>query len=368
MPNEKLRRRLAFEAARIIYLRQESDPYRAVLRASRKMFRGWVKPDEFPSETEIRLHLQKLSWIHEGDARFDNARDVRLTASRIMTLLDDFHPRLVGSAASGNVRRTREISIYTFADSADDVADALECLGRRLVSDHRTLLTGGNRIVAPVFLFEDQFNLRITVFPPAFATKTLRRRSTGRKLPQQSLPQLNRLIRERHPDESGHAGAESVPDTVDRFDMYRMLLAPLANVEQRKRTHPEGDALYHSLQVFELARNSIPYDEEFLLAALLHDVGKALDPLDHVTAGLAALSGHITDRTTWLIANHTDAHRLLAGTIGNRAKRRLQLSADYDELLTLARCDRAGRVPGGDAPDMDDALDYIREIAQMCGE
>jgi len=368
MPNAKLRRRLASEAARIIYLRQESDPYRAVLRASRKLFRGWVKPDEFPSETEIRLHLQKLSWIHEGDARFDNARDVRLTAARIMRLLGPFHPRLVGSAASDRVRRAGEISIYVFTERADDVADNLECDGRRLATDHRTLLNAGRPVEVPVFQFEDGFSICISVFPAPYANRPLRRRSTGRRLPQLRLNQLERLIRRRYPDDVPGTTDEQASQSADRFDVYRMLLAPLANVEQRKSTHPEGDALYHSLQVFELARNQIPYDEELLLAALLHDVGKALDPLDHVTAGLAALNGHITDRTTWLIANHSDAHRLLAGTIGNRAKRRLQLSADYDELLLLARCDRAGRVPGGDAPDIDEALDYIRDIAQMCGE
>ena len=54
--------------------------------------------------------------------------------------------------------------------------------------------------------------------------------------------------------------------------------------------------LYHSLQVFELAREALPYDEEFLLAALLHDVGKAIDARDHVAAGLEALDGHITPR------------------------------------------------------------------------
>jgi predicted HD phosphohydrolase len=178
---------------------------------------------------------------------------------------------------------------------------------------------------------------------------------------------MERLFRREHPAvEHGHSA--SAAKEADRFEVYRMLLGPLASVEQRKSSHPEGDALYHSLQVFELARNELPYDEEFLLAALLHDVGKALDPMHHVEAGLAALNGHITERTGWLIANHTDAHRLLNGTIGARAKRRLQLSEDYDELLRLARCDRNGRVPGGAAPDIEGALDYIRGVAQMCDE
>ena len=147
-----------------------------------------------------------------------------------------------------------------------------------------------------------------------------------------------------------------------------MLLAPSASVQQRKSVHPEGDALYHSLQVFELAKHQSPYDEEFLLAALLHDVGKAIDPLNHVDAGLAALEGHVTERTEWLIANTHDAHRLRDGTLGVRAKRRLRESPDYEDLMTLARCDEAGRVPGGTAPDIDSALDYIRGVARMCGE
>jgi hypothetical protein len=59
--------------------------------------------------------------------------------------------------------------------------------------------------------------------------------------------------------------------------VYEILLLPLENVKEAPRYHPEGDALYHILQVFELARSEPPYDEEFLLAALLHDVGKAID-------------------------------------------------------------------------------------------
>ena len=68
---------------------------------------------------------------------------------------------------------------------------------------------------------------------------------------------------------------------LDRFAVYRMRLAPLEAIKQNPKYHPEGDALYHSLQVFHLAREARPYDEEFLLAALLHDVGKAIDPQDH---------------------------------------------------------------------------------------
>ena len=83
----------------------------------------------------------------------------------------------------------------------------------------------------------------------------------------------------------------ALADHLDRFAIYRMRLLPLEAVKQNPRYHPEGDALYHSLQVFEHAREARPYDEEFLLAALLHDVGKAIDPSEHVGAGVEVCEG-----------------------------------------------------------------------------
>ena len=105
-----------------------------------------------------------------------------------------------------------------------------------------------------------------------------------------------------------------------------------------------------------------PYDEEFLLAALLHDVGKGIDSLNHVQAGLEALDGFITERTRWLIENHMLAHKLHDGTIGSRARRRLKENENYDDLVLLNECDRGGRCVGVEATELEDALDYIREI------
>jgi predicted HD phosphohydrolase len=133
-------------------------------------------------------------------------------------------------------------------------------------------------------------------------------------------------------------------------------------VKQAPKYHPEGDALYHSLQVFDLARNECPYDEEFLLAALLHDVGKGIDPDDHVATGLEALDGMITERTTWLIENHMLAHKVAEKTLGHRALCRLRESEHFDDLMLLERCDRLGRARGVEVPELDDALDYIRDL------
>jgi hypothetical protein len=114
--------------------------------------------------------------------------------------------------------------------------------------------------------------------------------------------------------------------------------------------------------VFELARDRVPYDEEFLLAALLHDVGKGIDRHDHVAAGLEALEGSITPRTQFLIEHHMDAHALDDGTLGHRAKQRLAESEDYEDLLLLGELDRAGRRTGVQVCTIDEALAYVKSL------
>jgi predicted HD phosphohydrolase len=154
----------------------------------------------------------------------------------------------------------------------------------------------------------------------------------------------------------------------DRFDHYRRLLLPLEQEKLNPQYHPEGDCLNHTLQVFDLARHELPYDEEFLLAALLHDVGKAIDRKDHIGAGLAALDGYITPRTVWFIEHHTEANQLAEGRLGVRAKRRLEASENFAELELLSKCDRGGRQKNVHVPEVDEAIDYLRQLEQEHGE
>jgi predicted HD phosphohydrolase len=104
------------------------------------------------------------------------------------------------------------------------------------------------------------------------------------------------------------------------------------------------------------------------LAALLHDVGKAIDRKDHVTAALEALDGSITPRTAWLIEHHPEVRALRDGSLGARSHRRLAGSENFDELKLLAACDQAGRVCGAIVPDLDEALAYVRALARACDE
>jgi hypothetical protein len=148
----------------------------------------------------------------------------------------------------------------------------------------------------------------------------------------------------------------------DRYAIYQELLEPLASVMQDPLTHPEGDALYHSLQVFKLCEDRVPYDEELLTAALLHDVGKAIDRRDHHTASIAALGGIVTERTMWFLEQMPQAAALAKGTLGSRARNRLETSEDFDELLILSQSDMTGRKRGVVVPEIEEAIAILREL------
>ncbi len=149
---------------------------------------------------------------------------------------------------------------------------------------------------------------------------------------------------------------------LERFALYKLRLEPLERVKQNPRTHPEGDALYHSLQVFERARAVRPYDEEFLLAALLHDVGKAIEPKDHVAASVEALRGAVTERTLWLVAHHAEAHAHRQKTLAADKRRDFEASEYFEDAALLRELDEAAREPGAIVPSVDEALNYIRAL------
>jgi hypothetical protein len=221
---------------------------------------------------------------------------------------------------------------------------------------------GEERIFTHIHV-RDRFPVELTLYAADKAHYVFKSSITGKAIERASLAQLEQFLAREYPDLALDEAVIEAEGKLDRFQIYRMLLLPLEKVRENKKHHPEGDVLYHSLQVYDLARDALPYDEEFQLAALLHDVGKGIDPLRHVESGLQALEGFITERTAWLIEHHMEAHTLRDGSIGVRARRRLLQSEDYDELVLLGECDRDGRQVGVDVPELDEALDELRELA-----
>lgn len=366
MANDKLRRQIALDAARLMYERVESEYYTAKRKAAKQLCRKGVKPEDLPSNAEIREQIQHFARIHEGERRTKNLRHMRLEALRLMRLLRAFRPRLIGSVMTGHVRKGSDIDIHVFTDGVNLVTDILKNEGyqfdveRKQVVKHQV-----SRVFTHIHIY-DRFNFELTVYAEDKAHYVFKSSVTGKAIERASIRELEELLVKEYPG-INLDGDSPQNGQVDPYQLYRMLLLPLEDVRQSPQYHPEGDALFHSLQVFELAREQRPYDEEFLLAALLHDVGKGLDPADHVAAGLAALDGVITERTRFFIEHHMHAHDYEESNLPAKLRRELEISPDFDELMLLRRLDDEGRVPGAPVGTLDEALDSLKELERENG-
>jgi HD domain len=134
------------------------------------------------------------------------------------------------------------------------------------------------------------------------------------------------------------------------------LLAALDGIPQSPKYHPEGDALFHSLQVFELARKATD-DRVLWAAALFHDVGKAIDGPLHDEVGADLLEGLLPDRAVWLVRHHLD---LLKDP--RRTRRRWLGTPELLDLERLRKWDLGGRNPSARVIELESALDLVAGV------
>lgn len=367
MSNLKLRRAIALEAARLMYDRQETEYFTAKRKAAKLLCRQSVKPEELPSNAEIRDQIQVFARLHEGDKRDAHLRDMRLEALRFMRLLRQFRPRLIGSVMTGHIRKGSDIDLHLFTDNVGLVTDLLQNEGVQFDLERKQVVKHGeSRVFTHIHVF-DRYNFELTIYAEDKAHYVFRSSITGKAIERASIAELEEFLQREYPDIQLEEELEEKAAAIDPYPIFRMLLLPLDSVKQSAKYHPEGDVLYHLLQVFELAKDQRPWDEEFLLAALLHDIGKGIDPGDHVRAGLDALDGLITDRTRFFIEHHMDALALRQGTLGARLRKKLEAEPDFDDLMLLRDLDTQGRVPGAVVGTVDEALDYLKELERQNG-
>src|SRR3954468_3334751 len=166
MNRSKLRRQIAWEAARLMYSRQESEYYTAKKKAAHQICKGWVKPADLPSNVEVRDQIQMLARLFEGESRTDNLLAMRLAALAMMRRLSPFRPRLIGSVLTGHVRQGSDIDLHVFSDHLSAVTTILDENRIRYDVQHkRNIKQNEERVITHIHLLDaDGFNFELTLY------------------------------------------------------------------------------------------------------------------------------------------------------------------------------------------------------------
>src|SRR5947209_13941791 len=231
MSNVKLRQAIALEAARLMYERVESEYFTAKRKAAKRVCRQQVKPEELPSNAEIREQIQLFARIHEGEKRTRHLRDMRLDALRLMRILRPFRPRLIGSVMTGHVRKGSDIDLHLFCDSPALVTDLLEQEGLQYDLERKQVVKHGESRVFTHVHVHDRFNFELTIYPEDKAHYVFRSSITGKAIERASIAELEQLLAREHPELDLDGDLSSPEADADPYPLYRMLLLPLENVK-----------------------------------------------------------------------------------------------------------------------------------------
>lgn len=165
---------------------------------------------------------------------------------------------------------------------------------------------------------------------------------------------------EVHDAAARHRAAGAV--AADRLGRIAALVGVLEGVSPEPGGPARDDLLDQALRVFAVVHAERPFDEELLTAALVHDVGVAIDRADPVTRGLEALGDLITPRTRWFMETLPAARAYDERTLGLRARQRLESHPDFLDVLLLAEAVRRARAGASEGPTLDEAIAILREL------
>jgi predicted nucleotidyltransferase len=116
-----LKNRVAREAAFLLYTAQEKEYKQAKERANENLGARIL-----PSNLAVARELDAIAEELEGASRHKRLVQMRKEALKIMQILKDFNPRLVGSVWRGAINKNSDIDIVAFASTPNAVLTSLQ--------------------------------------------------------------------------------------------------------------------------------------------------------------------------------------------------------------------------------------------------
>ena len=196
---DRIRRLIAQEAARIMYEEGVSE-YRDAKRKAARRFgseKALSLGSHLPSNAEIHGELQRLIGIYEEEVLPERLLRLRLGALRLMEMLAPFHPYLIGSVLSGAVTEKSDIDLHLFAASCEEVEEFLRREGIPFDQEVVTIRHGGEFFDYPHIYLEDEGTVvECTVYPLEEIRRVPKSSITGRAMERAGVKRLRKLIEE----------------------------------------------------------------------------------------------------------------------------------------------------------------------------
>ncbi len=368
MHTSRMRQQLAEEAARLLFRGESASVSDATRRATRRLSRKRISRSDLPDRQEVQAALMSFQETRGSVDRSTALRRVQMALLRLQSALPDVPLHVERNSLTEGFAPGRSIPVRATLPLPVVEAMLLDrgipCEPVTGASDFSNWTSGGPESAS------DSSAGSVSGFDAAGALTvwldwelSVRNwNSFGADIlladPWQPVAEFIAAI----DSALGPAGDGWAPTLAEPTleDLPWDLLTHLEQLRPSPHKHPEGDLLYHSLQVFELGTQRHPCDVEFLAACLFHDVGYLVNPRQPTLASVDVLTPVASPRLVEIVAHLPDGWRYLQTGQMPRSLRKSEL---FELVVDLARCDRDGRVPGEQVRTWEAAGVYLAEIA-----
>ncbi len=151
-----VRSKIAREAATLLYFGAEKEYKQAKLKAAKTLGANFL-----PSNLEIALELDKIAETLEGPVREDRLITMRKEALKIMIILKDYLPILIGSVWRGTIHQGSDIDVALYHDTPDEIVDALKRNGFKISKTEWTTETKTGNPKASFHIYAETAGKRI---------------------------------------------------------------------------------------------------------------------------------------------------------------------------------------------------------------
>jgi hypothetical protein len=208
--NPQLRKMLIREAARLMYedgVGQYHDAkHLAVKRILNQGKKGStpLRTRDLPSNGEISDELSVLAQFYEGNTLTNRLFSMRVTALEVMSALEQFTPRLIGSVSTGKIRKGSDIDLHVFTDSVATLLWHLSELGWHYETSVITIRKGNAFCDYTHVYFDREFPVELSVYPRMELRVRGRSSTDGKPIVRLSSDSLLQILLNEHGEAWGN--------------------------------------------------------------------------------------------------------------------------------------------------------------------
>jgi predicted nucleotidyltransferase len=189
-----LREKVAKEAANLIYTGIEKEFKQAKLKAAKTFGAHFL-----PTNLEVTLEIDRLAEEREGSARQERLVKMRQDALKLMRILKEHSPLLIGSVWRGTIHYASDIDIAVCHNEPADVMNTLRRSGVKLVQAERVTVTKKGKRKSSFHIYVellDKEKAEIKVAQSSEASRKEKCDIYGDQIRGLNIKELERMLRE----------------------------------------------------------------------------------------------------------------------------------------------------------------------------